>query len=92
MRCQDAHMRVTVEMPATLVQAAKVRAAERGETFADLVTRAVARELRAQSRPTRSGRVCLPLVGRAVGPRVSMTNAAIEAALAAEDIDKHAGR
>jgi hypothetical protein len=69
-----------------------MRAAERGETLKDLVTRAVARELRVPARPARAGRVSLPLVGRGASPSVSMTNPDIEAALEAEDIDRYAGR
>jgi hypothetical protein len=84
-------MRTTVDMPAELMQAAKVRAAERGETLKDLVTRAVAHELRITARPGRTGRVCLPLVGIGATPSVHVTNADIEAALAAEDIAGHAG-
>jgi hypothetical protein len=79
-------------MPAELMQAAKVRAAERGETLKDLVTRAVAYELRLPARSARTGRVSLPLIGREASPRVDVTNADIEAALEAEDIDRYAGR
>src|SRR5258708_25246548 len=85
-------MRTTVDMPAELMQAAKVRAAEGGETLNDLVTRAVAQELRIPARPARSGRVSFPLVGRDATPSVNVTNADIEAALEAEDIDRYARR
>lgn len=85
-------MRTTVDMPAELMQAAKVRAAERGETLKDLVSRAVAKELRVPARPVRSGRLSLPLVGRGAEPSVNVTNADIEATLEAEDIDRYAGR
>jgi hypothetical protein len=85
-------MRTTVDMPAELMQAAKVRAAEGGETLKDLVTRAVAQELRIPARPARAGRVSFPLVGRDAVPSVSVTNADIEAALEAEEIDRYAGR
>jgi hypothetical protein len=85
-------MRTTVDIPAELMHAAKVKAAERGETLKDLVTRAVAHELRVPARAARAGRVSLPLVGRGASPSVSMTNADIEAALEAEDIDRYAGR
>ncbi|MDQ2875773.1 MAG: hypothetical protein M3Y33_13675 [Actinomycetota bacterium] len=85
-------MRTTVDMPAELMHAAKVRAAERGETLKDLVTRAVAQELRMPARAARAGRISLPLVGREAGPRVSMTNADIEAALDAEDAARYAGQ
>jgi len=79
-------------MPAELMQAAKVRAAEGGESLKDLVTRAVAQELRIPARPARAGRVSLPLVGRDATPSVNVTNADIEAALEAEEIDRYAGR
>jgi len=85
-------MRTTVDMPAELMQAAKVRAAEGGETLKDLVTRAVAQELRIPARPARAGRVTFPLVGRDATPSVNVTNADIEAALEAEEIDRYAGR
>jgi hypothetical protein len=85
-------MRTTVDMPTELMQAAKVRAAERGETLKDLVTRAVAQELRVPARPARAGRVSLPLIGREASPSVDVTNADIEAALEAEDTDRYAGR
>lgn len=85
-------MRTTVDMPAELMQAAKVRAAEHGETLKDLVTRAVAQELRIPARPARAGRVSLPLIGREASPSISVTNADIEAALESEDIDRYAGR
>ncbi len=85
-------MRTTVEMPAELMQAAKVRAAERGETLKDLVTRAVAHELRIPARSARAGRVSLPLIGRDASPSINVTNADIEAALEAEDVDRYAGR
>jgi hypothetical protein len=85
-------MRTTVEMPEELMQAAKVRAAERGESLKDLVTRAVAHELRVPIRPERSGRVSLPLVGRGASPTVDVTNADIDAALDAEDIARYAAQ
>lgn len=79
-------------MPSELMQAAKIRAAERGETLKDLVSRAVAKELRVPAPSSRSGRVSLPLVGRGANPSVNVTNADIEAALQAEDIDRYAGQ
>jgi hypothetical protein len=85
-------MRTTVEMPAELMQAAKVRAAERGETLKDLVTRAVARELHVPAGPARTGRLSLPLIGRGASPSVDVTNADIEGALDAEDIDRYVDR
>ena len=84
-------MRTTVDMPAELMHAAKVRAAERGETLKDLVTRAIAHELRVPARSARAGRVSLPLVSGKGRPDASISNADIEAALDADDIDRYAG-
>jgi hypothetical protein len=85
-------MRTTIDLPTDLMQAAKVRAAERGENLKDLFTRAIAHEIgiRHQSRTT--GRVTLPLVGRDARPSVIVTNADIEAALDAEDIERYGGQ
>jgi hypothetical protein len=85
-------MRTTVDMPAELVQAAQIRAAENGETLQDLVTRAVAKELRIPVGPRRSGRVTLPLVGREAEPSVDISNADLETALDADDAGRHLGR
>lgn len=74
------------------MRAAKAYAAERGERLKDLFARAVAHEV---GRPIdRRGRirVLLPLVGRDDEPRVDVTNADIEAALAAEDAERYGGR
>ena len=85
-------MRTTVGMPDELMQAAKVRAAERGESLKELVTRAVAHELRIPARSVPAGRVSLPLIGRGAHPSVIVTNSDIDAALEAEDIERYAGR
>jgi len=64
-------MRTTIDMPPTLMRAAKARAAERGESLKDLVNRAVAHEvgLPATLRG-KTGRVTLPLIARdALRPR-----------------------
>ena len=79
-------------MPEELMRAAKMRAAERGESLKDLVTRAVAHELRVPARPISAGRVALPLIGRGARPSVTVTNADIDAALEAEDIQRYAGQ
>jgi len=79
-------------MPDELMQAAKVKAAERGESLKELVTRAVAHELRIPARPAGTGRVTLPLIGRDASPSVNITNADIDAALETDDIDRYAGR
>jgi hypothetical protein len=74
------------------MQAAKVKAAERGESLKDLVTRAVEHEVGIQSQSReKSGRVRLPLLGRDATPKVTVTNADIEAALEAEDIERYVG-
>ncbi len=79
-------MRTTVDLPAELMRAARIHAAERGETLKDLFARALSHELRARpgSSPA-SGRVQLPLVGVADARPVDVTNADIEAVLASED-------
>jgi hypothetical protein len=82
-------MRTTIDMPTHLMQAAKVKAAERGESLKDLVTRAVAHELGVSSRSRKAGRVSLPLVGRDGDPAVTVSNADIAAAFDAEDIERY---
>jgi hypothetical protein len=83
-------MRTTVDLPDQLLRAAKARAAEHGERLKDVFERALTREL-AQSTPgrQRGRRVELPLVGTDADPRVEVTNADIEAALAAEDAERY---
>ena len=76
-------------MPASLMRAAKIRATERGESLKDLVNRAVALEVGLPNAPReKTGRVVLPLLGRDAAPRAVVTNADIEAALEADDIDR----
>ena len=83
-------MRTTVDMPPTLMRAAKARAAERGESLKDLVNRAVAHELGLPSAPkAKAGRVTLPLIGRGAAPEVLITNEDIAGALDADDIDRY---
>lgn len=83
-------MRTTIDMPPTLMRAAKARAAERGESLKELVNRAVAHELGLPSAPkAKAGRVALPLIGRGAVPEVLITNEDIAAALDAEDIDRY---
>jgi signal transduction histidine kinase len=84
-------MRTTVDLPADLMRAAKARAAEHGESLKDLFARAVAHELRVPVSRGDGTRVVLPLVG-SEGPPVSVTNADIEDALAADDADRYGGR
>jgi hypothetical protein len=86
-------MRTTVDMPPTLLRAAKARAAERGESLKDLVNRAVAHELGLPSVPrAKAGRVTLPLIGRGATPGVLVTNEDIAAALDADDIERYGAR
>jgi hypothetical protein len=83
-------MRTTIDMPDTLMRAAKARAAERGESLKDLVNRALAHELGLPSGAARkTGRVALPLVARDVAPAVLVTNDDIEATLEAEDVERY---
>jgi hypothetical protein len=85
-------MRTTIDMPAPLIRAAKIRATERGESLKDLVNRAVAHEVGLPNAPKeKTGRVVLPLLGRDVAPTAVVTNADIEAALEADDIDRYGG-
>jgi predicted HicB family RNase H-like nuclease len=53
-------MRTTIDLPPTLMRAAKARAAEHGESLKDLVNRAVAHEVGLPSTPKgKAGRVTL---------------------------------
>lgn len=84
-------MRTTVDLPDDLLRAAKSRAAARGESLKELFARAVAHELGFRAGRRGIGRVVLPLVGRAGTPTVSVSNADIEEALAAEDAARYDG-
>ena len=85
-------MRTTVELPPDLLRKAKARAARRGETLKALLTRAVAAELgQPHDRATTHARVNLPLFGDPDAPRVQLSAADLEQALA--DVDAfRAGR
>lgn len=86
-------MRTTVDLPDDLMRAVKSRAAERGERLKDMFARALARELGLPTGRRASGAwVVLPLVGSDAEPKVGVTNVDIEAALAAEDAERYAGR
>ncbi len=86
-------MRTTIDMPPTLMRAAKARAAERGESLKDLVNRAVAHEVGLPSAPKgKTGRVTLPLIARDVAPTVLVTNEDIEDAFGAEDVERYAAQ
>ena len=82
-------MRTTIDLPSDLMQAAKVRAAQRGESLKDLFTRAIAHETGNPGRARPAGRLTLPLIGRDGEPRVEVTNADIAAAFEAEDTERY---
>jgi hypothetical protein len=82
-------MRTTIELPSDLMQAAKVRAAQRGESLKDLFTRAIAHEVGSTGRGRQAGRVAFPLIGRDSEPRVEITNEDIAVALEAEDVERY---
>jgi hypothetical protein len=86
-------MRTTIDMPSTLMRAAKARAAEEGESLKDLVNRAVAREVGLPATPKgKAGRVTLPLIARDATPTVLVTNDDIVDVLDAEDVERFASR
>lgn len=86
-------MRTTIDMPPTLMRAAKARAAEHGESLKDLVNRAVAHELGVSASPKgKAGRVTLPLIARDATPEILVSSEDIADALDAEDIDRHAAQ
>jgi hypothetical protein len=83
-------MRTSIDMPPTLMRAAKARAAEQGESLKDLVTRAVARELGLPATAKgKAGRVTLPLIARDATPAILVTNEDIADAFDAEDVERH---
>jgi hypothetical protein len=78
-------------MPPALMQAAKIRAAEHGETLKDLINRAVAHEVGVPATAKgKAGRVALPLIARDATPTVLITSEDIEDAFDAEDIERFA--
>jgi hypothetical protein len=84
-------MRTTIDMPTTLMRAAKARAAEQGESLKDLVNRAVAHEVGVPATPKgKVGRVTLPLIARDATPVILVTNEDIEDAFDAEDVERFA--
>jgi hypothetical protein len=86
-------MRTTIDMPPTLMRAAKARAAEEGESLKDLVNRAVAREIGLPATAKgKAGRVTLPLIARDATPTVLVTNDDIADAIDAEDVERFASR
>jgi len=86
-------MRTTIDIPSTLMRAAKARAAEEGESLKDLVNRAVAREVGLPATPKgKTGRVILPLIARDATPTVLVTNDDIADAFDAEDVERFASQ
>jgi hypothetical protein len=84
-------MRTTIDMPPTLMRAAKARAAEQGESLKDLVNRAVEHEVGLPATPKgKTGRVRLPLIARDATPAILVTNEDIEDAFDAEDVERFA--
>jgi hypothetical protein len=83
-------MRTTIDMPTSLMRAAKARAAERGETLKDLVNRAVAHEVGLPATAKgKTGRATLPLIARDAAPAVLVTNEDIADAFDAEDTERY---
>jgi hypothetical protein len=86
-------MRTTIDMPSTLMRAAKARAAEQGESLKDLVNRAVAHEVGlAATSMGKTGRVTLPLIARDAEPTVLITSEDIENTFDAEDVERFAAQ
>ena len=82
-------MRTTIDLPSDLMHAAKVRAAQRGESLKELFARAIAHEVGTAGQTRPAGRLTFPLIGRDSDPRVEVTNADIAAVLEAEDIERY---
>ena len=83
-------MRTTIDMPDSLMRAAKARAAGHNESLKDLVNRAIAHEVGLPAAPQgKTGRVTLPLIGLGNAPTFLVTNDDIETALEAEEIERH---
>lgn len=86
-------MRTTIDLPPTLMRAAKARAAEEGETLKDLVNRAVAREVGIPATARgKTGRVTLPLIARGATSAVLVTNDDIADAFDAEEVERFASQ
>jgi hypothetical protein len=83
-------MRTTIDLPPELMQAAKVRAAQRGESLKELFTRAIAQDVRRPGRLRAAGRLVFPLIGSPDShPKVDLGNAEIADILAAEDVERY---
>lgn len=68
-----------------------MKAAQQGVSLKHLFAQAIAHELRSPRSGSTAGRVSFPLIGEDREPKVEVTNADIEAALEAEDVDRYAG-
>lgn len=83
-------MKTTLELPAELMRAAKIRAAEEGRTLKDVVADLIRRGLADQPRPSEAlrRRVRLPLIECAHGARSDeeMTPDRVAEVLAQEDV------
>ncbi|MFE3445461.1 hypothetical protein ACFXNW_20725 [Nocardia sp. NPDC059180] len=83
-------MRITVELPPELLQAANLAAAARGIRLEELFTRALTHEVGAHPRARVGGRVAFPLVRAAdQGHLREITNSDIADVFVAEDIEKY---
>ncbi|HEY2264208.1 MAG TPA: hypothetical protein VGI96_16410 [Streptosporangiaceae bacterium] len=82
-------MRTTIDLPSELMHAAKVRAAQHGESLKELFTRAIAHEVGTAGRVRPAGRVTFPLIGTDSEPRVDITSTDIADALETEDIERY---
>jgi hypothetical protein len=82
-------MRTTLDLPPDLMRAAKIKAAQRGESLKDLFTRAIAHEVSSPGRTRPAGRLAFPLIGRDEDPRVEITSEDIAASIEAEDIERY---
>jgi hypothetical protein len=75
-------MRTTINLPPSLIRAAKARAAEQDESLENLFIRAVAREVGLAVTPKdKTRRVTLPLIAPDATPTVLVTNDDIAGAL-----------
>lgn len=84
-------MRTTVDLPPDVLRAAKVRAAERGESLKVLLTRAITYEV-GNLAVDSTERVQLPLISSPRPGSGDIQNVDIEQALSDEDADKHRSR
>ena len=82
-------MRTTIDLPADVMRAAKVRAAQRGETLKELFTRAITSEVAGDAPARATGAVSFPLIRSRRRAAVAITNADIEAAFAAEEAEHY---